>query len=68
MKKQHFLLALLFYAVAVFYLAYTTPISPHEAKIFYTSQDVVGTLNEMGKHLCSGLFRLKTFLPFVRVS
>jgi len=61
MEKQHFLLALLFYAVAVFYLAYTTPISPHEAKIFYTSQDVVGNLMRGGSHLVPGFFGLRLF-------
>lgn len=61
MKKQHFILALFFYAVAVFYLAYTTPISPHEAKIFYTSQDVVGTLMRWGSEIASGFFGLRLF-------
>ena len=61
MKKQHFILALLFYAVAVFYLAYTTPISPHEAKIFYTSQDMVGTLMRWGSDLVPGFFGLRLF-------
>lgn len=61
MKKQHFLLSLLFYAAAVFYLAYTTPISPHEAKIFYTSQDMVGTLMRWGSSFVPGFFGLRLF-------
>lgn len=61
MKKQHFILALFFYAVAVFYLAYSTPISPHEAKIFYTSQDVVGALMRWGSNLVPGFFGLRIF-------
>ena len=37
--------------IAVFYLAITTPISPHEAKIFYTSSDIVSTLMHWGDTL-----------------
>jgi len=64
MKKQHFLLALFFYAIAVFYLAVTTPISPHEAKILYTSQDVVGTLMRWGESLVPGFIGLRVFYLF----
>ena len=70
MKKQYFILAFFFYAAAVFYLAYTTPISPHEAKIFFTSQDVVGTLMRWGSHLVPGFFGLRLFfllLGFVTI-
>lgn len=61
MKKQHFILALFIFATAVFYLSYSTPISPHEAKIFYTSQDVVGTLMRWGSDLVPGFFGLRLF-------
>ncbi len=61
MKKQHFLLALFFFSIAVFYLASTTPISPHEAKIFYTSQDFVGTLMRWGESLVPGFLGLRIF-------
>ena len=64
MKKQHFLLALFFYTIAVFYLAVTTPISPHEAKILYTSQDVVGTLMRWGENLVPGFIGLRVFYLF----
>ena len=65
MKKQHFLLALLFYAIAVFYLAATTPISAHEAKILYTSNDIVGTLIRWGDSLDAGFLGLRSiFLVF----
>ncbi len=64
MKKQHFLLAFFFYILAVFYLASTTPISPHEAKILYTSQDVVGTLMRWGESLISGVIGLRVFYLF----
>jgi len=65
MKKQHFLLALFFYTIAVFYLASTTPISPHEAKILYTSQDVVGTLMRWGESLVPGFIGLRVFYLFL---
>lgn len=61
MKKQHFLLALFLYAIAVLYLAATTPISPHEAKILYTSQDVVGTFMRWGKSVVPGFIGLRIF-------
>ncbi len=61
MKKQHFLLTVFLYVVAVFYLVITTPISPHEAKTFYTSHDLVSTLMHWGHHLFSGLFGLRVF-------
>ena len=64
MKKQHFLLALFFYAIAVFYLAATTPISPHEAKILYTSQDIVGMLMRWGESIVPGFIGLRVFYLF----
>ncbi|MEA1954632.1 MAG: hypothetical protein U9O24_09605 [Campylobacterota bacterium] len=64
MKKQYFLLAVLFYAVAVFYLAITTPISPHEAKILYTSQDIVASFMRWGESLISGVIGLRIFYLF----
>ena len=64
MKKQHFLFAFFFYAVAVLYLAAITPISPHEAKILYTSQDIVGALMRWGESLGFGFIGLRTFFLF----
>ncbi len=64
MRKQYFLLASLLYAIAVFYLASTTPISPHEAKILYTSADVVGTLMRWGQDLIPGFLGLRIFYIF----
>jgi hypothetical protein len=61
MKKQHFFLAFFFYVIAVFYLAATTPISPHEAKIFYTSDDIVGHLMRWGENLDAGFLGLRAF-------
>jgi len=61
MKKWYFLLATFFYAIAVFYLAATTPISPHEAKILYTSQDIASTFMKLGESFISGFFGLRVF-------
>ncbi len=59
MKKQHFLIASFLYVCAVFYLAITTPISPHEAKIFYTSEDLVATLMHWGDTFLGGFIGLR---------
>ncbi len=64
MKKQYFLLALFFYAIAVFYLAASTPISPHEAKIFYTSEDILGILMRWGESIVPGFLGLRIFYLF----
>lgn len=64
MKKQHFLLALFLYAIAVFYLAITTPITAHEANILYTSDDVAGTLVKWGDSLDIGVIGLRIFSLF----
>ncbi len=64
MKKQHFFLAFLFYAIAVFYLTITTPITAHEAKILYTSDDIVGTLVKWGDSLDIGVIGLRVFSLF----
>jgi hypothetical protein len=61
MKKRYFLLATFFYAIAVFYLAATTPISPHEAKILYTSQDIASTFMKLGESFISGFLGLRVF-------
>ena len=61
MKKQYFLLATFFYAIVIFYLAATTPISPHEAKILYTSHDIVATLMKLGENLLPGVLGLRIF-------
>jgi len=61
MKKQYFLLATFFYAIAIFYLAATIPISPHEAKILYTSQDIVSIFMKLGKSFIPGFLGLRIF-------
>ena len=61
MKKQHFLLASFLYVCAVLYLAITTPISPHEAKIFYTSEDLLATLMHWGDTFVGVFIGLRFF-------
>ncbi|SFV62407.1 membrane protein [hydrothermal vent metagenome] len=41
------------YTMAIVYMAWSTPISPHEAKFFYEDQGVVSTLMWMGDGLLS---------------
>jgi len=64
MRQQTFLFALFFYVMAIFYLAVTTPISPHEAKILYTSHDIVGTLMRWGEASVGGFLGLRIFYLF----
>lgn len=59
MKKQYFLFASFMYVCAVLYLAITTPISPHEAKIFYTSEALLSTLMHWGDTLLGGFIGLR---------
>lgn len=61
MKKQHFFYVIVIYALAVFYLAITTPISPHEAKLFYTPSDLVSILMHWGESLIGGFLGLRIF-------
>ncbi len=61
MKKDAFFVALFLYGIALFYVATTTPISPHEAKIFYTSEDIVGLLMHWGGSLFSGFLGLRIY-------
>jgi hypothetical protein len=61
MKRQHLFLALIFYTAAVFYLAITTPITAHEAKLLYTSDDFIGTLVKWGDSLGIGVVGLRIF-------
>ena len=65
MKKTYFLVTLIFYSVAIFYLAITTPISPHEAKIFYTSTTLLSTLMHWGDAVIHiGFLGFRSFFIF----
>jgi len=61
MKKQHFLVIILFYVIAVFYLATTTPISPHEANIYYSSHDIISTFMHWGEQIINGFLGIRLF-------
>lgn len=61
MQKQHFFYVLALYVIAVFYLAILTPISPHEANIFYTETNIVSTLMHWGDSMLPGFLGLRIF-------
>jgi len=64
MTKQYFNYVLFLYVVASFYLATTTPISPHEAHIFYTQSNSVSYLMNLGESLIGGFLGLRIFFIF----
>ena len=64
MKKQLFLTFLSLYTLALFYLASTTPITPHEANIFYNAKDIVGFLMRFGDSFDIGVMGLRVFFIF----
>lgn len=61
MKKKHFLWLLFLYVVSSVYLAVTTPITPHEAKNFYLSSDIVSLLMHWGYTLIPDFLGLRLF-------
>ncbi len=64
MKKQHIFFTIIVYICAVFYLAVTTPISPHEAHIFYESSDIVSTFMHWGEEAVGGFLGIRIFFIF----
>ena len=61
MKKQHFIWITVIYAAAVLYLATTTPITPHEAKVLYSSHGIVPYFMELGQSVISGFLGFRIF-------
>jgi len=61
MKKQLFLLVLPLYIIAVFYLAVTTPLSPHEAKLLYASHNAASALMHWSSEFVPGFIGLRIF-------
>jgi len=49
MSRKYFSLFLFIYTIAVVYLASTTPVSPHEVKLFFADDSIVATLMHSGK-------------------
>ncbi len=64
MRKQHFIYTIILYMIAVFYLASTTPISPHEANIFYNIPNIVSFFMHWGDELIGGFLGLRIFFIF----
>ncbi|MCB4751565.1 MAG: hypothetical protein LGB03_01605 [Sulfurovum sp.] len=61
MKKAHFFGLLLLYVVSSFYLALTTPITPHEANNLYANSNIVSLLMQWGESIISGFLGLRIF-------
>ena len=61
MQKKHFFWLLFLYIASVLYLAFTTPIIPHEAKNFYLSHDITALLMHWGEAMIPGVFGLRFF-------
>ena len=61
MHRQLFALFALLYGVAIVYLASTTPISPHEAKLFADGSGVVSYLMHRGYDLFDTFIGLRLF-------
>jgi len=64
MKKRYLLLGTLFYAIAVLYLAVTTPISPHEAKLLYDSHSFAALLMQWSSQVFPGFLGLRLVFLF----
>ncbi len=63
MSRKYFFLLLFFYTIAVVYLACTTPISPHEANLFYVEDGIVSLLMHGGKSFLNEIY----FGPFLGI-
>ena len=61
MTQKYFRFALFLYIIAALYLATTTPISPHEANIFYNQSNSVSTLMHLGDRYIGGFLGLRIF-------
>ena len=64
MKKPYFFFTIIVYVCAVFYLAITTPISPHEANIFYASTNIVSIFMHWGDSAIGGFLGIRVFSIF----
>jgi len=61
MKKAYFLGLLLLYILLSFFLAATTPITPHEANNFYNQTGIVPLLMQWGSAIVPGFLGLRIF-------
>jgi len=67
MTKQIFYPFIGLYIIVIFYLAYTTPISPHEANIFYTDNGIVSILMHYGYKIFGGLIGIRIFFIIIGI-
>ncbi|SFZ97677.1 Arginine/ornithine antiporter ArcD [hydrothermal vent metagenome] len=61
MKKQYFILVVIAYAIAIMYLAVTTPITPHEAKTLYSGNNIVSYFMQLGQSFVPGFLGMRIF-------
>jgi hypothetical protein len=64
MKKAHFLGLLSLYILISFFLASTTPITPHEAKNLYGQTSIVSLMMQWGGAVVHGFLGLRIFFLF----
>lgn len=64
MRTRYFVTLVTFYIALVVSLAYFVPIAPHEAKLFYTSNDIVSRLMHIGSDYFYGTFGIRAFFVF----
>ncbi len=65
MSKILFYSFIFFYTIALFYLAWSTPISPHEAKIFYSEDGIVNILMHFGHNILGGFIGIRLFFLII---
>ncbi len=59
MKRVYFFLFVLCYVATIFYLAATTPLTPHEAKHYYATHDIVSLLMHWGEVMVGAIPSLR---------
>jgi hypothetical protein len=64
MKFYHFSIFFLIFAAILYYLGATTPITPHEAEIFFTSPSWVTKAMHIGEDLFGGFLGLRALFLF----
>jgi hypothetical protein len=67
MRFAHFLFAFFLYTGIVSYLAFTTPITPYEAKLFATSDGFVSKLMHEGHELFGGFLGFRLYFMMMGV-
>lgn len=60
-------ISFLIFIVSVFYVAMTTPITPHEAKIFYTFDNVLSKIMHLGNLFIGGIFGSRVLFVLVGI-